>query len=159
MYNLDITLLDILKKDLSNLKLTIVISLFYKNMSLIFLDSILSEFKKLNIHKKQIKLYKVPGAFESIYILSKLLKKNISSNCILCLGILIKGETPNFEYLSKEIIHSIAYWNTQAIVPIIYGILTTNDRKQALIRAKGEKSKHLAHSTIKMAFLHKNTII
>ena len=103
---------------------------------------------------KQVDYVWVPGSFEVPNVARQLA---ISSryDAIICLGAVIKGQTPHFDYVSSEVSKGIAAASFQTGVPVIFGILTTDTMQQALERA-GIKSNHgweYAMNAIEMASL------
>ncbi len=88
------------------------------------------------ISEKQIKHYIVPGSFELIYAASHLtISKNFDA--VICIGCIVKGETPHFDYISQAVGVGLANINTQGKTPVIFGVLTTDNMQQALDRAGG----------------------
>lgn len=89
------------------------------------------------ILRKNIKLYTVPGSFELIYGAANLIK-NAKSNAIICIGCIVKGETPHFDYISQAVSNGLAELNTRGNIPVIFGVLTTDSVEQASDRAGGK---------------------
>jgi 6,7-dimethyl-8-ribityllumazine synthase len=97
----------------------------------------------------------VPGSFELIAG-ARLLMNNEKLNAIICLGCLIKGETPHFDFLSQSIAHALAMLSARYSFPFIFGVITTLNIKQALERAggrHGNKGEEAALAAIRMASL------
>ncbi len=86
------------------------------------------------IADEQIAVYKVPGAFE-IPLLAKKLADSKKYDGIVCLGAVIRGDTPHFDYVAAEVSKGIAATSIDSGVPIAFGILTTNTIEQAIERA------------------------
>ncbi len=109
--------------------------------------------------KNNITLYKVPGAFEIPALLAKLLeKKEKQYDAIICLGAVIRGSTPHFEYVSAEVTKGIATLSLKSSIPISFGVLTTDNIEQAVERAgtkAGNKGFEAALSVIEMINLYK----
>ena len=92
----------------------------------------------------------VPGAFEIPAVVNQVLK-NIKTDAILTLGSVIKGATPHFDYVSGESSKGIAKFGQLSDIPIIFGILTTNNINEALERAStkaGNKGWELMEATL-----------
>ncbi|HZX10770.1 MAG TPA: 6,7-dimethyl-8-ribityllumazine synthase, partial [Acidobacteriota bacterium] len=90
--------------------------------------------EKLGADQSNISLYKVPGAFEIPVIAKKLaLSKKVDG--ILCLGTLIRGDTPHFEYLSAEVTKGLAQISMDTGMPVSFGILTVDTIEQGIERA------------------------
>jgi 6,7-dimethyl-8-ribityllumazine synthase len=97
----------------------------------------------------------VPGAFE-IPIAAARLAKSGSYSAIICLGTVIRGQTPHFEYVAGQCVQGIAAVARQTGVPTILGVLTTETMEQAIDRAGGKmgnKGAEAAQSAVEMADL------
>jgi len=90
--------------------------------------------KRHGIADEQISVYKVPGAFE-IPLLARKLADSKKYDGIVCLGAVIRGDTPHFDYVAAEVSKGIATTSIDSGVPIAFGILTTNTIEQAIERA------------------------
>lgn len=102
-----------------------------------------------------IEIVKVPGAYE-IPLAAKMLAQSKKYNAIICLGAVIRGATPHFEYVSAEVSKGIASVSLDFNVPVIFGVLTTDTIEQAIERAgakSGNKGWDAALSAIEMANL------
>lgn len=105
--------------------------------------------------EKDIQIYKVPGAFE-LPIIAKKLAKSARFDAIICLGAVIRGATPHFEYISAEVTKGIASVGLETEIPISFGVLTTDTIEQAIERAgtkAGNKGWDAAMSAIEMVDL------
>lgn len=104
---------------------------------------------------QNIDIVKVPGAFEIPLVAKKMAKKG-KYHAIICLGAVIRGATPHFEYVSAEVTKGIAMVSLEFEIPVIFGIVTTDTIEQAIERAgtkAGNKGWHAAVSAIEMANL------
>ena len=104
---------------------------------------------------EDIDIVKVPGAFEIPLVAKKMAKKG-KYHAIVCLGAVIRGATPHFEYVSAEVTKGIAMVGLEFEIPVIFGIVTTDTIEQAIERAgtkAGNKGWHAAISAIEMANL------
>lgn len=102
-----------------------------------------------------IEIVKVPGAFEIPLVAKKMAEKD-RFNAVICLGAVIRGETPHFDYVSAEVSKGIAKVSMESEIPIIFGILTTDTIEQAVERAglkAGNKGWDAAMSAVEMANL------
>jgi len=84
--------------------------------------------------KENIEIVKVPGSFE-IPLTAKKLAKSGKYDAVICLGAVIRGSTPHFDYVANEVTKGIAQVSLETEVPISYGILTTDTIEQAVERA------------------------
>jgi 6,7-dimethyl-8-ribityllumazine synthase len=107
------------------------------------------------VKKKDIHIYTVPGSFELVYTAKKLMKsKNVDA--IICLGCVIRGETPHDIYICQSVSEGIMALNTEGKVPVIFGVLTTLSEEQAHERAGGKhgnKGSEAAITAMHMALL------
>jgi len=97
----------------------------------------------------------VPGAFE-IPLIAKKAAKTGRYHAVICIGAVIRGATPHFEYVSAEVSKGIAMVSLESEVPVIFGIVTTDTIEQAIERAgakAGNKGWNAAISAIEMANL------
>ena len=122
----------------AGLKIAIVLSRFNEFMSGRLLDGALDALRRTGAADGDIELVKVPGAFELPQAAAKLAATGRYDG-ILCLGVLIRGATPHFEYLAAEAARGIGQAAAQHGVPIGFGVLTADTIEQAVERA-GSKS-------------------
>lgn len=102
-----------------------------------------------------IDIVKVPGAFEIPLVAKKMSQKG-SYDAIICLGAVIRGATPHFEYVSAEVTKGVAQVSLEAVMPVILGVVTTDSIEQAIERAgtkAGNKGWQAAIAAIEMANL------
>ena len=102
-----------------------------------------------------IEIIKVPGAFEIPLIAKKIAQQN-KYDAVICLGSVIRGATPHFEYVSSEAAKGIAMVSLETGVPVVFGVLTTDTIEQAIERAgskAGNKGAEAAMSAIEMVNL------
>jgi 6,7-dimethyl-8-ribityllumazine synthase len=130
--------------DTSQLRLAIVIGRFNDLVTGKLLSGCQDCLKRHGIdvepNGKQVDYYWVPGSFE-IPMLARKLAASYAYDAIICLGAVIKGQTPHFDYVSAEAAKGVAAASFQTGVPVIFGVLTTDTMQQALERA-GIKSNH-----------------
>lgn len=104
-----------------------------------------------------IKVVRVPGSFEIPLIAKKVASKG-TFNAVICLGTVIRGATPHFDYVAAEVSKGVAAASLETGVPIIFGVLTTDTIEQAIERAgtkSGNKGWDAAMTAIEMAQLIK----
>ncbi|MCP4688888.1 MAG: 6,7-dimethyl-8-ribityllumazine synthase [Desulfobacterales bacterium] len=107
------------------------------------------------VRDEDIDIVKVPGAFE-IPLLAKKMAQAGKHHAIICLGAVIRGSTPHFDYVSAEVSKGVAMVGMDADVPVIFGIITTDTIEQAIERAgtkAGNKGWSAAMAGIEMANL------
>lgn len=106
----------------------------------------------------QIEVFRVPGAFE-IPLVAKKLARSGRYDAVICLGAVIRGATPHFEYIAAEVAKGVAMVGLETEVPVVFGVLTTDTLEQAIERAgskAGNKGWDAALAAIEMANLLKN---
>jgi 6,7-dimethyl-8-ribityllumazine synthase len=113
--------------------------------------------KRLGAREDQVTLVRVPGSFE-IPLAAKKLAASGRYDAIICVGAVIRGETPHFDYLAAEVTKGIAAASLETGVPIAYGIITADTVEQAIDRAgvkAGNKGFEAAMGAVEMANLLK----
>jgi len=116
------------------LKIGIILSRFNQFISGRLLEGALDALNKLGAAEKDISIYKVPGSFE-VPILAKKLAEAKKVDGIICLGVLIRGDTPHFDYLCAEVTKGLAQISMDEGIPVSYGILTVDTIEQGIERA------------------------
>ena len=143
------------KHSATDFKFAIILSLFNEFVGHNLLEGALNTLKENGCPDENIDIIKVPGAFEIPVTADNLLAKN-KYDAVICLGAVIRGETPHFEYVSQSVSSGIMRVSIKYSKPVIFGILTTNTVEQALQRAgdKGEnKGSAVSLAAIEMADL------
>jgi 6,7-dimethyl-8-ribityllumazine synthase len=139
------------------MKFGIVASRFNDFISGRLIEGAIDTLIRAGADEKDILIYKVPGAFE-LPLTAKKLAKSARFDAVICLGAVIRGATPHFEYISAEVTKGIASVGMEAEIPVIYGVLTTDTIEQAIERAgtkSGNKGADAAMSAIEMVDLFK----
>jgi 6,7-dimethyl-8-ribityllumazine synthase len=115
-------------------KVGIVVSRFNEFITGKLLDGALDALKKLGAEDGDVAIYKVPGSFEIPLITKKIaLSKKVDG--IVCLGALIRGDTPHFDFLSAEVTKGLAQIAMEDGIPVSFGILTVETIEQGIERA------------------------
>jgi len=115
-------------------RIAIVLSRFNQFISGRLLEGALEALKKLGADDNNIEIYKVPGSFEIPFLAKKLARKK-EVDGILCLGTLIRGDTPHFDFLSAEVTKGLAQISVEEGIPVSFGILTVDTIEQGIERA------------------------
>jgi len=97
-------------------------------------DGALDALERLGADEKLVEIYKVPGAFE-IPLLALKLAGSGKFDAVICVGTIIRGQTPHFEYIASEVASGIAQASLQTGVPVIFGVVTADTVDQAIDRA------------------------
>jgi 6,7-dimethyl-8-ribityllumazine synthase len=138
-------------------RFVIVVSRFNDFISQRLLDGALDALKRHGASDDQIQIVKVPGAFE-IPATAKRLCSDSRFDCVICLGAVIRGATPHFEYISSQVARGIASVALESRIPISFGVITCDTLEQAIERAgakSGNKGWDAAVSAMEMVDLFK----
>jgi len=110
---------------------------------------------RCDANEEDIKIIKVPGAFEIPLAAKKIVEKKYY-DAVICLGAVIRGATPHFDYVSAEVSKGIAAVSLESETPVIFGVITAETIEQAIERAgakSGNKGWSAAMSSVEMANL------
>jgi 6,7-dimethyl-8-ribityllumazine synthase len=139
------------------LKFAIVISRFNEFITGKLLDGAKDALKRHGVNDIDIDIAWAPGSFE-IPLVAKKLADTKKYDAIICLGAVIRGATPHFEYVANEVSKGIAKVGLETGIPIAYGIITADNLEQAIERAgtkAGNRGFDAAANAIEMANLLK----
>lgn len=139
------------------LKAGIVISRFNDLISGRLLEGAIDCLQRHGTAEDDINVFWVPGSYEIPSTAAKLVEKG-SFDVVICLGALIRGGTPHFDYLAAEVSKGVAQLSMLGKIPVIFGVLTTDTIEQAIERAgtkAGNKGKDAAEAAIEMVNLWK----
>ena len=139
----------------SGLRFAIVVSKYNEFVTSRLLAGALDVLTKAGADEKAVEIARVPGAFE-IPLVARRLARSGRFDAVICLGAVIRGETPHFEYISTEASRGIAQAAWEADLPVVFGVLTTENVEQALERAgapERNKGAEAARTAIEMATL------
>ncbi len=147
----------IIEGDLSAAKLSfsIVISRFNEVVSSGLLNGAIDCLKRHGASEANITIVKVPGAYEIPQVAKKLAVSK-KTDAVICLGAVIRGGTPHFDYIASEVSKGVAQVGLDGEVPVVFGVLTTDTLEQAIERAGskgGNKGFDAALSAIELANL------
>lgn len=140
------------------LKFGVVVSRFNEIITARLLDGAKDAFVRHGVSEQDIDVAWTPGAMEIPLAAKRLLERG-KYNAIICLGAVIRGGTPHFEYLASEVSRGISRVSLDSGVPIIQGIITSDTLEQAIDRAgakEGNRGFMAASSAIEMANLLKS---
>ncbi|HAG17099.1 MAG TPA: 6,7-dimethyl-8-ribityllumazine synthase [Bacteroidales bacterium] len=143
------------KLDAGNHKFGIVVGRFNEFIGSKLLDGAIDALKRHGANEQNIEIAWAPGAFE-IPLIAKKMAKSKKYDAIICLGAVIRGATPHFDYVSAEVSKGIAHVSLETEIPVIFGILTTDSIEQAIERAgtkAGNKGFDSAVTAIEMVNL------
>ena len=139
-----------------DLRFGIIVSRFNDFICDRLLGGALDALKRSGAEEKNIDVFKVPGAFE-IPLIAKKVAGTGRFDAVICLGAVIRGSTPHFDYVANEVSKGVASVSLDAAIPISFGVLTTDTLEQAIERAgskAGNKGWDAAMAAIEMANLY-----
>jgi len=139
------------------LKFGIIVGRFNEFIGGKLLSGAIDALKRHGVNEDDIDITWVPGAFE-IPLVAKKMAKSKRYDGVICLGAVIRGATPHFDYVSSEVTKGVAHVSLDTEIPVIFGVLTTDTIEQAIERAgtkAGNKGYDAAVTAIEMANLLK----
>lgn len=139
--------------DASNMCFGIVVAERNGEITDSMLQGCVSTLERFDALPENIHVKRVPGAMELVYGAHQL-TRNDGYDAVIVLGAVVRGQTPNFDYICQGVTYGISRLNAESNVPVIYGILTTDNIEQAKDRsggALGNKGVQCAIAAIKMA--------
>ena len=152
-------MVDIIEGDqrAKGLRFGIVVSRFNDFITSNLLVGTLEGFKESGVDKADLKILKVPGAFEIPQAAKKLCSTG-SVDAVVCLGAVIRGETSHFDYICAEASRGIGQVGLEFNIPVLFGVLTTENLEQAIARSgsgSSNKGRETALAAVEMATLYK----
>ncbi|NUN68318.1 MAG: 6,7-dimethyl-8-ribityllumazine synthase [Bacteroidetes bacterium] len=140
-------------------RFAIVVSTFNSAVTQKLLDGALQCFAKHGA--RQVEVFRCPGAYELPQVASHI-TRTVKYDAVLCLGAVIRGETPHFDYICQECARGIGRVSYERDLPVLFGVLTTDTFEQAMERAGGSvgnKGYDTALGAIEMSNLFTHTIL
>jgi 6,7-dimethyl-8-ribityllumazine synthase len=137
-----------------NQKIAIIVSRFNEFITNKLLSGCLDTLSRHNVSLDNVEIAWVPGAFEMPLVAQKMTARGYDA--VICLGAVIRGATPHFEYVSAEVTKGIAQVGLNTGVPVVYGVITADTIEQAIERAgtkAGNKGVDAAITAIEMVNL------
>ncbi len=123
-------------------------------------EGALDAFERLGAAEDAVEVFKVPGSFE-IPLLALRVAETKRFDAVVCVGTILRGQTPHFDYIAGEVTKGIAQAAMQTGVPVLYGIITADTLEQAIDRAgvkAGNKGFEAAMSAVELVNLYKTVI-
>jgi 6,7-dimethyl-8-ribityllumazine synthase len=136
-------------------KFALVVSRFNDFITERLLSGALDALVRCGASEQDIEIVKVPGSFE-IPLAAKKMAKTNRFDAVICLGAVIRGSTPHFDYISAEVSKGVAQVSMESEIPVIFGVITTDTIEQAIERAgtkAGNKGWSAAIAAVEMANL------
>jgi len=141
--------------DAKGKKFAIVISRFNEFITKRLLDGAIDCILRHNGREEDIEIIWVPGTVEAVYAIGKIVREG-KYDAVICLGAVIRGETPHFDYVASQISRAITQFNMTSKIPVTFGVITSDTTEQAIERAgtkMGNKGWMAALSAIELADL------
>ena len=138
-------------------RFAIVASRWNELISARLVEGALDALKRLGAQENNVSLYRVPGSFE-IPLLALRLGESRKFDAIICLGTIIRGQTPHFDYIASEVARGISHAGLTTGLPVVFGIVTADTVDQALDRAGvklGNKGFEAAMTAVELVNLYK----
>ena len=145
----------LIAEDSSKIRIGIVVARFNEFINSKLLSGALDGLKRHNIEEECIDIAWVPGAFEIRLIASKM-AESTKYDAVICLGTVIRGATSHYDYVCNEMSKGIASVSLKSGIPVMFGVLTTENIEQAIERAgskAGNKGFECAQGAIEMVNL------
>lgn len=145
------------KLDAKGLRIGLLVSRFNSFISDRLVEGAIDALLRHNAEKEDINIVRVPGAYE-IPPAAKQMAASGRYDAIVCLGAVIRGATPHFDYVSAEVSKGVASVSLDSGIPVAFGVLTTDTIEQAIERAgskAGNKGFDAAMAAVEMANLYK----
>jgi 6,7-dimethyl-8-ribityllumazine synthase len=120
-------------------------------------EGALDALERLGVNEGSVSIYRVPGAFE-IPLLAKRLAQSRRFDAVICVGTIIRGQTPHFDYIANEVARGISQAGLESGVPVVFGIVTADTVDQAIDRAGvklGNKGFEAGMTAVELANLYK----
>ena len=137
----------------------IVASRWNEFISSRLLEGALDGLERLGANQERVSVYRVPGAFE-IPLLAFRLAESGKFDAVICLGTIIRGQTPHFDYIASEVARGIADAGMDSGLPVVFGIVTADTVDQAIDRAGvklGNKGFEAAMTAVELVNLYKES--
>lgn len=140
-----------------NLRFDIVVSRFNHFISERLVEGALDALRRTGADEAKIRIFRVPGSFELPATARRLAQKK-EADAVICLGALIRGGTPHFDYIAAEATKGIAQVALETLVPVTFGLVTADTLEQAIERAgtkEGNKGFEAALAAVELANLYR----
>lgn len=140
------------RMDATGKKIGIVVARFNEFITAKLVDGTLDILLRHGVADNNIDIVWVPGSFE-IPVVAEKMAKSKKYDAVICLGCIIKGGTPHFEYIATEVSKGVAIVAMESPIPVIFGVLTTETVEQAIERAgtkSGNKGADAAQAAVEM---------
>lgn len=138
-------------------RFAIVVSRWNDFLTARLTEGALDALERLGADEKSVEIFKVPGSFE-IPVTAQKIAENAGFDAIICLGVVIRGQTPHFDYVAGEAAKGIGQVGMKFGIPIMFGVVTADTLEQAIDRCgvkAGNKGFEAAMSAVELVNLYK----
>ncbi len=125
----------------------IIVSQWHKDITDALLEGAFTVFEKIEVDEFAMEVMNVPGSYE-LPLGAQLAINKYAPDAVICLGCIIRGETPHFNYISQAVAYGIMQLNLAHNIPVIFGVLTTDTIKQAKQRSGGKHGNKGADAAV-----------
>jgi 6,7-dimethyl-8-ribityllumazine synthase len=146
------------KLDAAGLKIGVILGKFNSFVGDRLVEGAKDAFYQLGGKDENMDVYRVPGAYEIAGVARKLMQSG-KYDALICVGVIIQGETPHFDYVAGNSAKAIMELSSEGGIPVVYGIVTAGDLEQAIDRAgvkMGNKGYTSLMTAVEMANLYKD---
>ncbi|OHD56992.1 MAG: 6,7-dimethyl-8-ribityllumazine synthase [Spirochaetes bacterium GWF1_49_6] len=146
------------KLDAAGLKIGVILGKFNSFVGDRLVEGAKDAFYQLGGKDENMDVYRVPGAYEIAGVARKLMQAG-KHDALICVGVIIQGETPHFDYVAGNSAKAIMELSSEGGIPVVYGIVTAGDLEQAIDRAgvkMGNKGYTSLMTAVEMANLYKD---
>jgi 6,7-dimethyl-8-ribityllumazine synthase len=143
------------KLQAQGLKFDLVVSRFNNFISERLLEGALDALRRTGADEAKIRVFRAPGAFE-LPMVARALAQKKEADAIICLGALIRGGTPHFDFIAAEVTKGVAQIALESKIPVSFGVITADSLEQAIERAgtkEGNKGFEAALAAVELANL------
>ena len=143
---------DVLKRQ----RYAIIVADWNSEITFALAQGAIDTFRKHGVEEENILVQHVPGTVELTYAAARMIEEYADMDAVVVIGCVIQGDTPHFDYVCQSVTQGVTILNAQGNVPVIFSVLTTLDKQQALDRAGGRlgnKGVEGAYTAIRMANL------
>ena len=143
---------DVLKRQ----RYAIIVADWNSEITFALAQGAIDTFRKHGVEEENILVQHVPGTVELTYAAARMMEEYADMDAIVVIGCVIQGDTPHFDYVCQSVTQGVTILNAQGNVPVIFSVLTTLNKQQALDRAGGRlgnKGVEGAYTAIRMANL------
>ena len=147
--------IELMPEAVGDMRAAIVTARFNSDITYALRDAALKTFKDAGIDDSDVDTFEVPGAVELTFAASQLIESG-AYDVVIVFGCVIRGGTPHFDYVCQRVTQGITLLNSDCDIPVIFGVLTTDDHQQAADRAGGtlgNKGTECALAAIEMVQL------